>query len=125
MKNLLFITWDGPRTSYMEGLFMSIFQKINEREKIQFHVMQFTWADESRTASIRKAAEKMGIHYTAEKIYHKPVAGIGSFLTVQSGTKKIKAYIREHGIDSFNDGNREKKNRRKGIRKCAFRIYNC
>ncbi len=24
MKNLLFITWDGPQTSYMEGLFMPI-----------------------------------------------------------------------------------------------------
>ena len=23
-KNLLFITWDGPQTSYMEGLFIPI-----------------------------------------------------------------------------------------------------
>lgn len=99
MKNILFITWDGPQTSYMEGLFMPIFQKISEREKIQFHVMQFTWADESRTASIRKTAEKMGIHYTAEKVCRKPIVSIGSFLTVQSGTKKIKKYIRDHGID--------------------------
>lgn len=78
---------------------MPIFQKISEREKIQFHVMQFTWADESRTAGIRNTAEKMGIQYTAEKVYRKPIASIGSFLTVQSGTKKIKKYIREHGID--------------------------
>ncbi len=26
-KNLLFITWDGPQTSYMEGLFMPIFNE--------------------------------------------------------------------------------------------------
>jgi len=85
MKNILFITWDGPQTSYMEGLFMPIFQKISERENIRFHVMQFTWADENRTASIQNVAEKMGIHYTTEKVYRKPVASLGSFLTIQSG----------------------------------------
>src|SRR5690554_5492319 len=99
MINILFITWDGPQTSYMEGLFLPIFQKISESENIQFHVMQFTWADENRTASIQKAAEKMGIHYTAEKVYRKPMASIGSLLTIQSGTKKIKKYIQEHEID--------------------------
>ena len=99
MKNLLFITWDGPQTFYMEGLFMPIFRTISERENIRFHVMQFTWADEIRTVSTRKAAEKMGIYYTAEKVYRKPIASIGSFLTVQSGAKKIKAYIRQNKID--------------------------
>jgi len=83
----------------MEGLFMPIFQKISERENFQFHVMQFTWADESRNTSIRKAAEKMGIHYTAQKVNRKPVASIGSFLTAASGTKKIKEYIWKHQID--------------------------
>lgn len=99
MKNLLFITWDGPQTSYMEGLFMPIFQKISERENIRFHVMQFTWADEIRSSSIRQTAEKMGIHYTTEKVYRKPVASLGSFLTIQSGAKKIKQYIEANQID--------------------------
>lgn len=99
MKNLLFVSWDGPQTSYMEGLFMPILNEISKKENFRFHVMHFTWADENRTAWIRKTSEKMGIQYTAEKIYRKPLASIGSYLTILSGTIRIQEYIHKHKID--------------------------
>ncbi|MEN2436110.1 glycosyltransferase [Weeksellaceae bacterium A-14] len=99
MKNLLFITWDGPQTSYMEGLFMPIFSEISKKEKIQFHVIQFTWADQKKTEEVKKAAEKLGIRYTAFPVYKKPVASIGSFLTLFTSSQKIEKYIRENKID--------------------------
>jgi glycosyltransferase involved in cell wall biosynthesis len=97
--NLLFITWDGPQTSYMEGLFMPIFHEISKREKINFHVMQFTWAEQEKKNRIKKTAETFGIKYTALPILRKPAASLGSFITVQTSIGKIKKYIKENNID--------------------------
>ncbi|QOW10627.1 glycosyltransferase [Kaistella flava (ex Peng et al. 2021)] len=98
-KNLLFITWDGPQTNYMEGLFMPIFQEIAKTENINFHVIQFTWADEARIDAIKTSALEMGIHYTAFPILKKPIASLGSLLTLFTSSKKIASYIQKHEID--------------------------
>lgn len=97
-KNLLFITWDGPQTSYMEGLFMPIFQEIAKRGDYQFHVVQFTWADAQKIAHTKAAADQMGITYTAWPVLRKPNVSVGSLLTVLSSAGKIKKYIRENNI---------------------------
>lgn len=98
-KNLLFITWDGPQTSYMEGLFMPIFQEIARTDEVKFHVIQFTWASVEKTAAVQKVAAEAGIIYTALPILRKPVASLGSFYTVFTASKKIKKYIQHHQID--------------------------
>lgn len=98
-KNLLFITWDGPQTSYMEGLFMPIFQEITKTSEVKFHILQFTWADQEKINQTQKFAEKMGIHYTALPISRKPTVSIGSLLTVFISANKIKKYIKENKID--------------------------
>ena len=98
MKNILFITWDGPQTSYMEGLFMPIFQEIAKRGDYQFHVVQFTWADAQKIAHTKAAADQMGITYSAWPVLRKPNVAIGSLLTVLSSAGKIKKYIRENNI---------------------------
>ncbi|MBA5628920.1 glycosyltransferase [Moheibacter lacus] len=99
MKNLLFISWDGPQTSYMEGLFMPIFHEIAKREAIRFHVIQFTWADEKKIQETRKVAERLGIKYTAFPILRKPIASIGSLVTAKTSGRKLKKYIQENQID--------------------------
>ena len=98
MKNILFITWDGPQTSYMEGLFMPIFQEIAKRGDYKFHVVQFTWADDKKIAHTHAAADKMGITYSAWPVLRKPNISIGSLLTVLTSAGKIKKYIRENNI---------------------------
>lgn len=99
MKNLLFITWDGPQTSYVEGLFLPVFREIAKKEHIQFHVIQFTWANAEKTATVKKIAEDAGIFYTALPILRKPTASLGSFYTLLTATKKLEKYIRENNID--------------------------
>ena len=98
MKNLLFITWDGPQTSYMEGLFMPIFQEIAKQGDYKFHVVQFTWAEDKKIAHTQAAADKMGITYAAWPVLRKPNVSIGSLLTVLTAAGKIKKYIRENNI---------------------------
>ena len=98
-KNLLFITWDGPQTSYMEGLFMPIFNEISKHESISFHVIQFTWGTKKRTQITSEFAENLGIKYTALPITRKPVAFVGSLFTMVKGVSFIKKYIFENTID--------------------------
>lgn len=100
MKNLLFITWDGPQTSYMEGLFLPIFHEVQKQNpNWTFHVLQFTWGDADRIAITKGVAENYGIHYQAVPISRKPIAGIGSFITLFRGPSAIQKYISEHQID--------------------------
>ena len=98
-KNLLFITWDGPQTSYMEGLFMPIFQEVASNEDVNFHILQFTWADDKKISHTKEVAKKMGIQYTALPILRKPNVSVGSLLTVFTSSGKIKKYIQQNNID--------------------------
>lgn len=98
-RNILFITWDGPQTSYMEGLFMPIFQEIAKVNDFRFHVLQFTWADEKKISQTKSVADKLGIKYAALPILRKPNVSVGSLLTVFTSSGKIKKYIRENNID--------------------------
>ena len=93
MKNILFITWDSPQTSYMEGLFMPLFYQIQKENKYRFHVIQFTWGTKKRTYITQNKAQELDIIYTAKKIHRKPNSLIGSFFTIIEGILLIKKYL--------------------------------
>ena len=98
MKKILFISWDGPETSYMEGLFMPIFNEIQkQRECIQFHCIQFSWDNNGKPQ--KEAAKKFNIAYTLVPIARKPIASLASFYTLLRGHRIIKAYAKKHQID--------------------------
>jgi len=99
MQKVLFVTWDGPQTSYMEGLFMPIFQELANKYPVEFHVIQFTWGDKKRTVITEIAAKKMNINYQALSILKWPISSLGSLITLFSSSKKIRSYIKHNNID--------------------------
>lgn len=99
MRNVLFITWDGAQTSYMDGLFLPIFNEIQKENSYQFHIIQFTWASKERIALTERKAGAFNIKYTSKKIYKKPNALIGSLFTVIEGVSFIKRYLQNNKID--------------------------
>lgn len=99
MKNVLFITWDGPQTTYMEGLFMPIFDSIQQQKKYCFHVIQFTWGTPERISITQKKAGELHIPYTVKRIYRKPNATAGSLVTILKGIRFLKKYVNENAID--------------------------
>lgn len=99
MKKILFISWDGPQTSYMEGLFLPIFNEVSKNSNYKFHVIQFTWADQQKIESIKKLASAYHIEYTALPIQRKPTPALGSFFTVYTIISKLKDYIVDNQID--------------------------
>lgn len=96
---ILFITWDGPQTSYMEGLFMPIFNAVQQRSDYQFHVVQFTWRTPERLAVTQKKALELGIAYTPKTILRKPNATFGSIFSLFKGIRFLNRYVKEHKID--------------------------
>lgn len=79
---------------------MPIFHEIMKKDnRLQFHVMQFTWAGQEKTDRVKKAAEDLGIIYNHVPIIKKPVASIGSLVSLLMGSQQIKNYIRQNHID--------------------------
>lgn len=97
--NILFITWDGPQTNYMEGLFMPIFNQIQQNSNYVFHIIQFTWATPEKIAIIKKTAQELNIIYTTRIIHRKPIAILGNLYTISNGSHYIKNYIKDNNID--------------------------
>lgn len=95
--NILFIAWDGPQVSYLEGLFLPIFEGL-QRDGLKFHVLQFTWGDAARVDVARNACTTAGVAYRSAHVWRRPV-GPGSLLTAIAGARVIRKAVREWSID--------------------------
>lgn len=95
--NILFVTWDGPQVSYLEGLFLPIFERL-QRAGLQFYVLQFTWGGADRIALTRQACERLGIGFQAISIWRRPRA-IGAMFSALVGARHVKKAVRVHNID--------------------------
>jgi glycosyltransferase involved in cell wall biosynthesis len=98
MKEVLFITWDGPQTNYMEGLFMPILSRVQLQSDYIFHIIQFTWATPEKIALTQKTARELNLIYTPRTIFRKPAAILGSAFTLHKGIRFLKKYINNHNI---------------------------
>lgn len=98
MRNVLFITWDGPQTTYLESLFLPIFKRLAENG-LRFHVLQFTWGDSERVDRTRRACAAVEVSYQAVRVWRRPVA-LGSLFTALKGVLDLRKAIRQHRIDA-------------------------
>lgn len=95
--NVLFVTWDGPQVSYLEGLFLPIFRGLADCG-FSFHVLQFSWGSKGIAARAQSACEVAGIPYRLARVWRKPMAA-GSLLTAVRGVRSIVRAKRDWGID--------------------------
>jgi glycosyltransferase involved in cell wall biosynthesis len=98
MKNVLFITWDGPRTSYMEGLFMPILSQVQSQSEYVFHIVQFTWGTPEKIIITQKAAKDLNLVYSSRTIVRKPIRLLGNLFTLYKGIQFLKKYIKNNNI---------------------------
>ena len=99
MSTCLFITWDGPQVSYLEGLFLPIFEGLAEHGH-QFHVLQFTWAEPERIAAAEALCRAVGVQYRAIKI-NQSLGPVGPLMTAIRGARHIKKAVRDWQIDTL------------------------
>lgn len=97
MTNVLFVTWDGPDTDYVETLFNPIFARLPDHG-YKVHTLQFTWADRKRVDRIREASMDNGIPYRAHRILRTPVT-MGALGTAIWGRFAVRGEIRRNRID--------------------------
>lgn len=99
MSNCLFITWDGPQTSYLEGLFLPIFKGLAEHGH-QVHVLQFTWADADRIKYTEVICKTAGIPYRATPVWRK-AGGVGPLVSALAGSRQIRRTVCDWKIDTL------------------------
>lgn len=96
--NILFVTWDGPQVTYLESLFLPIFQRL-AGAGLHFHILQFTWGEASLIEYRHQACRQAGLAYRAQRIWRRPRA-LGSLLTALAGARLIRRAIGEQHIDA-------------------------
>lgn len=99
IKNILFITWDGPETQYLERLFLPIFAGL-EKKGYKFHVLQFGWGTPEKFKQRAQACAKLNIAYKLVKVF-RVFKAIGSFLTAFLGQYAIQKAVAEWNIDTL------------------------
>lgn len=88
----LFITWDGPYVSYLDGLFLPILSALG-RFGYEFHIFHFSWADPSTIQRIAKACEASGVPYRHVRIPKWPLS-LGKLWTLMAAPRRIRRYIK-------------------------------
>ena len=94
---VLFVTWDGPRSTYLLGLFLPIFAALQPRG-FAFHVLHFTWADAAERAQLEQTCLASGVSYRSVTIWRRPIA-VGSFATALFGRRHVRRAMDELNID--------------------------
>lgn len=97
-KRLLFVTWNGPEVSYIEGLFLPIFERLSTQMDIECHILQFTWGGDEYIYKVSKACESKKVQYEVIRVNRRfvPAALLKANLL---DSKKVRKYILEHNID--------------------------
>jgi hypothetical protein len=98
VKRILFITWDGPQVTYLQGLFLPIFAALRARG-YEFCVLQFTWGEAGSSDSAGDACARHGIPYRRADVWRAGAAR--AFLTAASGGRHIDRAVRDWKVDAL------------------------
>jgi hypothetical protein len=98
MTRLLFVTWDGPQVSYLEGLFLPIFAGLAEHG-YEFAVLQFTWGDHKLSERVRHACARQGVPYRRVDVWR--FGAIGALFTAASGGRHVDRAVRDWKINAL------------------------
>jgi hypothetical protein len=97
-KKILFISWDGPQTNYLESLFFPVFAGLQKTSNWRFEVVQFSWANRDKQDQIAQIARNHGITFTHYFISRKPHPLWGTLKTLFFGRRFLEKYIKQHQI---------------------------
>jgi glycosyltransferase involved in cell wall biosynthesis len=85
---ILFVTWDGPQVSYLESLFLPIFERLASYGH-RFDVLQFRWGDQQLTADVAQLCERSGVGYQSVEIWRR-FGGAGAFASATWGGRAVR-----------------------------------
>lgn len=90
---LLYVTWDGPSSTYLESLFFPIFESLR-RWGVETHVLQFSWDVERFRARTQASARRRVVGWEVHEIPRRPLQlatasaiAVGAFHTVRAARR--------------------------------------
>jgi glycosyltransferase involved in cell wall biosynthesis len=97
MKRILFVTWDAPGATYLEGLFLPAFRRLAPLG-YRFDVLQFGWAGHAEIQGVAARCDIAGVGYR-----HAPIdrrwGAVGPLKSAVAGGKAVRAAVRSFGSD--------------------------
>lgn len=96
---ILFIAWDGPYVSYLEGLFLPLFAGL-KKHGYDFHILHFSWADPSVLETVSSACREKGIPYSSMAVGTRPHPVIGKFFALLRARSVLVRYVKVNKIDA-------------------------
>jgi len=94
---VLFVTWDGPQVSYLESLFVPIFERLGGLG-VRFDVLQFRWGEPALTIRANRRCREAGIGYRAV-VVRRGVPVIAPFVTALAGARDVRRAVDDFGSD--------------------------
>jgi glycosyltransferase involved in cell wall biosynthesis len=94
---VLFVTWDGPQVSYLESLFVPIFERLGGLG-VHFDVLQFRWGEPALTIRAMRRCRDAGIGYRAV-IVRRGLPVIAPFATALLGSRDVRSAVEDFGSD--------------------------
>lgn len=98
MKNILFVTWDGPQTNYIESLFLPIFEKLQNNNDFKFHIIQFTWGNPERDFKTKNLCVEKNVSYSSVPVFRKN-AFLGLLKAIFLQSQLVTEYCKKNKID--------------------------
>lgn len=99
MRQVLFVSWDGPDQQYMESLFFPILGAA-AGGALELGVLQFTWADAARRAATARAAASHGLSYVSSDVLRRP-RQLAVPAMILYGARRIIAEVDRGGWDTL------------------------
>ena len=94
------MAWDGPFVSYMDGLFLPLFVRLQERG-FHFSILHFSWASSDKINAIAKSCQQAGVYYKHIPVMTKPHPVIGKLITLFFGARHIKETVLQQKCDTL------------------------
>lgn len=69
---MLYLSWDGPTTNYLEGLFFPVFERLGRRG-VSVHVLQFSWDLERFRERTAAEAARRSVGYEVYPVPRSPL----------------------------------------------------
>lgn len=88
--NVIFVTWDGEGQSFLEGLYLPMFERLKRLEpSIELDILQFVRPGDRDVPGRRRAVERAGFRYFSHSV---PGAGgkWGTALAIGSGAARLR-----------------------------------
>jgi glycosyltransferase involved in cell wall biosynthesis len=96
---LLFVTWDGPQVSYLESLFLPVFERLAE-QGVSVDVLQFRWGSRAEAEAVARRCAEAGCGYRPVPI-RRGLGGLGPFATALAGGRQVRRAVEDFGSDAL------------------------